>query len=266
VGESVTMTLDDLKRKREQEVAFSIAREVLTKYYPADPGTGDTTDASKVWLFPQVFDIVKRWVRECVVLKDSVFPQLLLLAQLGKAAAEKIHRAVAAASAGEPRVRAVLQPYDTVGTSSIVSFDSRRARFQTDAAKCHINFVVYDSDWERHLAQTLEERDEVCGYVKNEHLGFKIPYTHEGKPRHYYPDYLVRVNDGRGPDNLLTLIVEVSGEDLEDKHAKADTARNLWVPAVNAERRFGRWAFLEITDPLCAKSEITKFLASLPKK
>src|SRR5262249_6565446 len=155
---------------------------------------------------------------------------------------------------GEPRVRAVLQPYDTVGTSSIVSFDSRRSRFQTDPVKCHVNFVVWDSDWERHFAQRLEELDVVKAYVKNEHLGVKIPYTHEGKPRHYYPDYLVRVDDGRGADDLLTLIVEVSGQELDDKQAKVDTARSLWVPAVNAERRFGRWAFLEITDPLSAKS------------
>ncbi|MBY0458838.1 MAG: hypothetical protein K2V38_15985, partial [Gemmataceae bacterium] len=79
--------------------------------------------------------------------------------------------------------------------------------------------------------------------------------------RHYYPDYLVRIDDGRGPDDLLTLVVEVSGQALDDKQAKVDTARNLWVPAVNAERRFGRWAFLEITDPLSAQSEITSFLA-----
>ena len=28
-----------------------------------------------------------------------------------------------------------------------------------------------------------------------------------------------------------------------------ETARDLWVPAVNNHGRFGRWAFLEITDP-----------------
>ena len=114
------MTLDELKKKREQEVAFAIAKEVLTRYYPADPGSPDPADASKVWLFPQVFAIVQQWMRECVVLKDNVFPQLLLLAQLGKAAAEKVHRAIAAAATGEPRVRAILQPYDTLGTSSII--------------------------------------------------------------------------------------------------------------------------------------------------
>jgi type III restriction enzyme len=34
------------------------------------------------------------------------------------------------------------------------------------------------------------------------------------------------------------------------------TARNLWIPAINNDGRFGRWAFLEITDPWDAKNTI----------
>jgi type III restriction enzyme len=48
---------------------------------------------------------------------------------------------------------------------------------------------------------------------------------------------------------VLNLMVEVSGLPKKDKQAKVSTARNLWVPAVNNDGRFGRWAFLEITDP-----------------
>ncbi|MBY0457065.1 MAG: restriction endonuclease, partial [Gemmataceae bacterium] len=136
VGESATMTLDQLKARREQEIAFAIAREVLTKYYPADPANDDPAAGAKVWLFPQLVGIVQKWMRECVTLKDNVFPQMLLLAQLGKSAAEKVHRALAAGSRGEARVRAILQPYDALGTSAIVSFDSRRSRFKTDERKC----------------------------------------------------------------------------------------------------------------------------------
>jgi len=259
VGETVFMTLDRLKAKREQSVAFEIAKRVIERYYPADPATGAA--GSQVWLFPQVVGIVRRWMAECVVLKDNVFPQLLLLAENTHSAAEKIHRAIAGAAGGEARVRAVLQPFDPVGSSAVVSFDSRRDRFQTRPDKSHVNFVVCDSDWERHFAQTLEDADEVKAYVKNEHLGFKLPYSHEGRQRHYYPDYLVRVDDGRGSDDLLTLVVELSGQDLDEKQAKVDTANTLWVPAVNAERRFGRWDYLEIRDPLSAATELREFLA-----
>jgi type III restriction enzyme len=44
----------------------------------------------------------------------------------------------------------------------------------------------------------------------------------------------------------LDLILEVTGEKKKEKEAKVETARTLWVPAVNDERAFGRWAFLEI--------------------
>jgi type III restriction enzyme len=39
------------------------------------------------------------------------------------------------------------------------------------------------------------------------------------------------------------------------------TARTLWVPAVNNDGRFGRWAFLEISDPWDAKHTIRATIA-----
>ena len=41
----------------------------------------------------------------------------------------------------------------------------------------------------------------------------------------------------------------MTGERKKEKEAKTATARTLWVPAVNNHGGFGRWAFLEITDP-----------------
>ena len=102
--------------------------------------------------------------------------------------------------------------------------------------------------------------DEIKAYVKNQNLGFKVPYAYEGRPGNYYPDYILRVDDGHGMDDLLNLLVEISGQELQDKEAKVDTAAKLWVPAVNAEGTFGRWEFLEITDPWNAQSVIRRFL------
>ncbi|HEV3261348.1 MAG TPA: DUF433 domain-containing protein [Gemmataceae bacterium] len=270
VGESVILTLDDLKKRREQEVAFGIARLVLGQYFRADDAqVADGTNGepaqgpgSQVWLFPQVLEIARRWLVECVTCKDNTFPQLLLLVENAHKAAEKIHRAIAAASPGGRRVRAILQPYDAVGTTAAVSFDTTKPRWTTAADKSHINFVPCDSNWEAKFAQSLEEMDEVQAYVKNQNLGFKIPYTFEGRPGNYYPDYLLRVDDGKGTDDLLNLLVEISGQELQEKEAKVDTARTLWVPAVNAEGTVGRWAFLEITDPWDAQTTIRRFFAS----
>ncbi|MBI4241788.1 MAG: hypothetical protein HY613_08720 [Candidatus Rokubacteria bacterium] len=50
------------------------------------------------------------------------------------------------------------------------------------------------------------------------------------------------------PGPIVNLILEVTGEKKKDKEAKVATARDLWVPAVNAHGGFGRWGFLEVTD------------------
>ena len=48
----------------------------------------------------------------------------------------------------------------------------------------------------------------------------------------------------------------MSGEPRKDKAAKVATARTLWVPAVNSHGGFGRWAFVEVTDPWDAQRTI----------
>ena len=87
-----------------------------------------------------------------------------------------------------------------------------------------------------------------------------IPYTINGQERNYYPDFIIQVNDGKGPEDLLNLIVEVTGENKKDKAAKVQTAQTLWTPAINNHGGFGRWTFLQITDPWDSKNLIRKFL------
>ncbi len=268
VGKSARLTLDELKKRREQEVAFSVAKLILERYFRADtagPANEDdaaaTPGAVQVWLFPQVLAIVRRWMAECVVCHDDTFPQLLLFTQKASEAAEKIYRAIVASASGEKRLRAEVQRYDPTGTTAGVTYDTTKTTWTTNPKKCHINLVPCDSGWEAALAEKLESMSEVKAYAKNQNLGFKIPYTFEGRPSNYYPDYLVRIDDGRGDADLLNLLLEISGQELKEKEAKVETARKMWVPAVNAEGRFGRWAFIEIDDPSNAKTVIRAFLA-----
>ena len=59
----------------------------------------------------------------------------------------------------------------------------------------------------------------------------------------------------------LNLIIEVSGEQRKDKAAKVSTARTLWVPEVNNHGGFGRWAFVEVTDPWDAERTVRAVIA-----
>jgi type III restriction enzyme len=175
-------------------------------------------------------------------------------------AAEKIYQAIVASASEAKTLLPILRPFDTVGSTRYVDFDTARDVYRTRPHRCHISHVVLDSGWEAKLAETLEEMDEVVCYVKNFQLGFTIPYTLDGQEHSYLPDYLIHVDDGHGPDDLLQLILEVSGEAKKEKAAKVSTARTLWVPAVNNHGGFGRWAFIEIVDPWDAKNTIRKFI------
>ena len=95
----------------------------------------------------------------------------------------------------------------------------------SDPAKCHVNYTVADSRWEHRVELDLEQADSVIRYVKNQGLGFSIPYNIEGEPHSYIPDFLVDLDDGRGPDDPLHLILEVSGERDREKKVKVETAR-----------------------------------------
>ena len=93
--------------------------------------------------------------------------------------------------------------------------------------------------------------ERVGAYVKNERLGFTIPYVHEGRSHDYVPDFLVRLQTD-ATDVDRTLIVEVSGtlKSPGPTGAKADTARNQWCAAVNNHGEYGRWGYVEVHNPL----------------
>jgi Type III restriction enzyme, res subunit. len=255
IGKSSIHTLDDLKQKRVQEVAFLLAKLTLEKYFSDDAGN------LKPWFFPQLLRIAQQWLAECVIYKDNTFPQLLLLLEFAHDAADRIYKAIVAGDTGDRSLKPILYPYDPIGSTRYVAFDTRRPVYATCPEKCHVSHVVADTDsWEQKLAQTLEDMKEVACYVKNHNLGFTIPYTLNGEEKNYIPDFIVKLDDGQGKENTLNLILEVTGENRKDKEAKASTARTLWVPAVNNHGGFGRWAFLEITDPWDAQNTIRTFL------
>jgi len=261
VGTSSVHDLDDLKVRREHEVVFNISKLVLEHYLRDDEGN------VRFWLFPQILPITREWLDSYVTLKDDTFVQLLLLVEFAHNAAGRIHDAIIRSHEGDKILKPILKSYDTIGSTRYVDFDTIRPVYRTDPRKCHISHVVADTgSWEQKMASALEDMDEVIAYVKNQNLGFAIPYSFNGQERSYCPDFLARVDDGYGRNNLLNLIIEVTGEEKKDKAAKVSTARTLWVPAINAHGGFGRWAFLEITDPWDAKNIIRKYTKTMDGK
>jgi type III restriction enzyme len=264
IGESSYHDIYGLKDKRLNTVDFHLASLMMGKYFTEEGST-------RPWLFPQLLNVVRAWREKYLICKDNAFPQMVLVTAFAHNAAEKIYQAVVPGAdltpgpsperRGEKTLLPILRPYDALGSTRYVDFDTARDVYRTRPDKSHVSHVVLDSGWEAKLAEVFDdELEEVIHYVKNFQLGFTIPYTFNGQEKAYLPDYLLHVDDGHGKDDMLNLVLEVSGEARKDKAAKVETARNLWIPAINNHGGFGRWAFLEIVDPWDAKDTIRAFL------
>jgi len=162
-------------------------------------------------------------------------------------ACNRIAAAITASMVGERPVKAVLNPYNPTGSTRFVNFTtSKPTRWKTDYRRCHVNWVICDSDWEAEFCRVVEDHPRVRAYVKNQSLGFEIPYLLGATPKKYLPDFIVQIDDGH--DDRLNLIVEIKGYRGEDAKEKATTMDAYWVPGVNNLGRYGRWAFAEFTN------------------
>lgn len=255
VGEESLHNLDDIRSRRLGEVQFTIASTVLERYFKDDDGN------SKPWLFPQVLNITRSWINQCVSMKDNGFVQQLLLAEPMHEASEKIYRAIVSSSASESYLVPIMRTFEPIGSTDYVDFDTVKPVFETDPDKCHITHVVADTaSWEQKMASVLEELPIVKRYVKNQNLGFSIPYVLEGRAGNYLPDFIAVLDAGDGKE--INLVVEVSGEKRKDKAAKVATARDMWVPSVNRLGLYGEWNFVEVDDPWNCEDLITSFANS----
>ena len=169
--------------------------------------------------------------------------------ELADMACERITAGITRSLAGERPIKVVLDPYNPIGSTIHVKFNtSRKDRWETDARKCHINWVILDSDWEAEFCRVAESHPRVKAYVKNHNLGLEVPYRYGSGMRIYLPDFIVLVDDGRGDDDPLHLIVEIKGYRREDAKDKKATMETYWAPGVNNNGQYGRWAFAEFTE------------------
>ncbi len=88
----------------------------------------------------------------------------------------------------------------------------------------------------------LDTHPGVKKWVKNDRLGFLIPYRNKGLPVRYVPDIIVET------DSNLNVIVEIKGQVTDEADSKANAAHR-WTNAVNRLGQNGTWYYLLVTDP-----------------
>ena len=125
-------------------------------------------------------------------------------------------------------------------------FRSSKDTYATDPRRSHVSHVVCDSGWEAELAAVLESNQHVIAYVKNQGLGFEVPYRDGSTSRRYVPDMLVRLDVGAAEP--VNLVLETKGYRKGDAQLKAETMKTMWIPGVNNLGGYGHWVFAEFTD------------------
>ena len=245
---------------RPQRIAFELARRLIH----LRASTGD----EKRWEFPRLVEVSRRWIEECVDVADGFDLGRLLMSEAKAEAAEQINQLIVQQVGNRrERLRPIMRRFDPVGSTADVLFLTRKAVVET--MKSEISHVVLDGQggntWEQILAAECELSKQVAAYVKNDHLGFTIPYVHKGRTHSYVPDFLLRLQRQDGEEFDRTLIVEVSGGQKSPgpTTAKAETARNSWCAAVNNHGGFGRWGYIEITTMLDARDRLKDAIDAL---
>jgi type III restriction enzyme len=268
IGEKADLNLVHTGDVRPSQVLYELTSHLVLHRW-REPGEGP-----QLHLFGQLKRVAKQWLDGYLVCKGGTYPAQLKYKMLADMACGKIIAGINRKFIGERPIKAVLDPYNPTGSTMHVNFNTtKKNRWKTDERRCHINWVVLDSDWEGEFCRVAEAHPRVRSYVKNHSLGLEVPYRYGSEMRRYRPDFIVRVDDGRGDEDLLNLVVEIKGYRREDAKEKKSTMDTYWVPGVNHLGTHGRWAFAEFREvyqieadfQAKVEGEFTKMIESVTK-
>ena len=259
IGETVDLNLVHTGDVRPSQVVYELTSHlVLSKWRDAD-------GEPQLHLFGQLKRIARQWLDGYLVCKGGTYPAQLKYKMLADMACERITAGITRALVGSRPIKAVLDPYNPTGSTAHVNFNtSKTDRWETSGPppKCQLNWVILDSDWEAEFCRVAEVHPRVKAYVKNHNLGLEVPYRYGSEMRQYRPDFIVMVDDGRGDEDLLHLVVEIKGYRREDAKEKKSTMDIYWVPGVNDLVTYGRWAFAEFIDVFQMQTDFAKKVES----
>lgn len=225
------------KRVRVQQVAFTLAKVVAQQWRHEQ---GDTIPMHR--LFPQLLGNAQQFLNSKLDCRGNRVPQDVALNPYFQRAAGVLFDALQAVDdSGKNQERPVIMP-GPAGERSTRHIEFYTGRQPWPVEKCHLNAMVADTKtWEQSAATALDAHAAVLRWVKNDHLGFQVPYRKDGVRRRYLPDFIVDLTNGE------RLIVEIKGQ-TGDAEVKA-AAAHRWCNAVNNDGRFGRWSYHLVKQP-----------------
>lgn len=221
-----------LKVLRRQRLIFEISRDIYDQIQPNWQGAKEYLLIQIVKIVEDFIDSNKIFIYSLLYRDDDLRRRLLILLNLNKIVQ---HLFMAIKHANTEQVAPIFNKEKPLkSTSDMMTWFTSKPCEHT--IKSHINQVVVDSTWEMTEAFELDHNTEVVAWVKNDHLGFAISYVFRGVIHKYYPDFLIKLKNGK------TLVLEVKGKDDQQNKTKRQYL-NEWVEAVNTDGRFGTWSW-----------------------
>ena len=167
---------------------------------------------------------------------------MLLVGEYMQAAIGSLLEAIKKGSSTAQSEVAVV-PQGAAGRGSTLFVDFHTTKPIYPVTRCHLNAMVADTQkWEQSSAFLLDSHPGVKKWVKDDRLGFFIPYRNRGLPARYIPDFLLVT------DTDQNVVVEIKGQVTDGADAKAKAAQR-WTAAVNRLGQNGTWHYLLVTDP-----------------
>ena len=232
-----------------QTIKFDIVKQIIARL-PIDRWKRKPV-LSRGQLFPQIYRLVDAYTRRKINTRYNTDLRELGNVKYKNQVVNLFLDAIQPnTEAGEAPLLPIINPNKPLGSSKDVDFSTTKDCHPTE--KSHVNFVAVDSTWEASAAFRLQHSDKVKSYVRNDGLGFTIPYHFAGASRDYVPDFIVDLT------NNIHLIVEVKGQQTMQDHAKYQAARR-WVQAVNHSQKFGTWDFLVCRNPRTLAYELERY-------
>ncbi|MFO7556965.1 MAG: DEAD/DEAH box helicase family protein [Desulfobacterales bacterium] len=238
-----TIDLEDLGRKfRTQKIIFETARDVFDQMKPKWKGNREFLLAQLIRLVESFIKSDRVQIEPLLFYHDDVKRRILLTLNMNKVV-QHIWEAIRFENS-ESIEPIFDQDFPIRSTADMQTWFTGKPCEHT--RKSHINMCVFDSTWEASEAFELDRDPLVTAWVKNDHLGFEIPYIFDGIVRKYRPDFIIQLKTGD------FLILETKGKDtLRDKTKQKFL--NEWVQAVNEHGGFGNWKWAVSRGPADVK-------------
>ena len=240
------LNLEHLGDMRPSTLLFHVTKRLLyTKW--RDPG-----EEPKLHLFGQLKRITKQWLDTCLVCKGGTYPAPAHVSGAGRHGLQPHHRrhhpGVRGRAPDQGAARS-LQPDRLHGARPLQHLQApiagkpaaRRRRTTSTGSFSTATGKPSSAAWPSRIRRSSPTSRTTTSASKSRTATAR-------RSRKYLPDFIVLVDDGHGPDDLLHLVVEIKGYRREDAKEKKSTMETYWVPGVNHLGTYGRWAFAEFTE------------------